>query len=599
VTLPLPTSTLPACTSPVAGQDLFVLHDRRLRTDVELEQTARFSDDVWRLSPAQLQRHARGRVLNFLALPADYRQVSKQLCYALLSGPLPLGESRRPSIDSVHRVHTELKRFLPWLAARQPGRALAELVGADLLDYQRHLIARLLSTAARQGARSAIRYLWRYRANLSGDRLLFDPLHIDGWGEPTATRSTENATNRIPEPVLGPLITWSLRFVDEFSVDILVANGQWWTLRDRSRLNRAGVNSGVQDKLRQVLDRHRDRGQPLPGRQGRLNIQFLAGMVGCHVISLDLYRHEIDAAVRELGVATYSSFDIPITATLDGRPWTDGIVSDQVTHGLAHLSRLLHTACYILIAYLSGMRDSEIKHLRRGCLSTERDTRGTAYRWKIASLAFKGERDPTGVEATWVVGHPAARAITVLEQLQAPDTDLLFTVLRNGSGAGSASRASNSVLSSSATNERLNDFVGWVNDYCATHGRADGIPPFNGKPWHLVTRCGIQTSTAPTRSNSAATRATWGRSRCWATGASSPAAAVTSSTWAGCWCGTRTSSTLTRSSSAASRTGWRRSRCWVTGASSAPSATRAGCSCGTPTGPAPTRSTSAATTRTR
>lgn len=152
--------------------------------------------------------------------------------------------------------------------------------------------------------------------------------------------------------------------------------------------------------------------------------------------------------------ATHSTLNIPITATLDGQPWTHGIVVDhQAIHSLPRLRRVLHIGCYVLIAHLSGMRDSEIKHLRRGCLRTEHDTQGDTYRWKITSLAFTGERDPTGVEATWVIGQPAARAIAVLEQLQRPETELLFTDLAQKPEAGAASRASNSAVSNSSTNQ--------------------------------------------------------------------------------------------------------------------------------------------------
>ena len=155
-----------------AGHDLFVLHARPLRETVELDHTARFSDDVWPLAPAVLQRHQNALALNFQNVPTCHRQVSKDLCYAMLSRPLPAAE-RRLSISTVHRALGELKRFYAWLQARQPGRALAELTGADLQDYQRHLLATVANTQARHDARRTIRLLWRYRDNLTDDRLRF------------------------------------------------------------------------------------------------------------------------------------------------------------------------------------------------------------------------------------------------------------------------------------------------------------------------------------------------------------------------------------------------------------------------------------------
>ena len=71
---------------------------------------------------------------------------------------------------------------------------------------------------------------------------------------------------------------------------------------------------------------------------------------------------------------------------------------------LAALARLLQDPCYLVLSFLSGARDSEIKHLRRGSLTIERDADGTAYRWKMRSLAFKAEDDPAGV-TYWKVFH--------------------------------------------------------------------------------------------------------------------------------------------------------------------------------------------------
>ena len=318
----------------------------------------------------------------------------------------------------------------------------------------------------------------------------FDPRHVDGWSEPAGGRAAENATDRIPEPVLGPLIAWSLRFVDVFGPDILAANQRWHELHDRSRRDPPGVNTGVRDKLERLLEGYRERREPVPGRKGRPNMNFMAGLLGCDVASLGRYRPEIDAAAEELGSAAYSAFDVPITGMLDGQPWTDGIVSDhQVPHGLAHSSRLLQIACYVLIAYLSGARDSEIKHLRRGCLHTQYDTGGTAYRWTFTSLAFKGERDPTGTEATWVIGHPAARAITVLEQLQPPGTDLLFAGLLNGPGVGSVSPgAATAPCPTPPLTTRSTTWLAGSTTTAPPIARDDGIPQVNGKDWRLISR---------------------------------------------------------------------------------------------------------------
>ena len=73
------------------------------------------------------------------------------------------------------------------------------------------------------------------------------------------------------------------------------------------------------------------------------------------------------------------------------------------------------------------MRDSEIKHLRRGCSAKPpHGSDGNVVRRLITSLAFKGVI-PTGVTATWVISEPVERAVSFSEQLQEPDIDYLIT----------------------------------------------------------------------------------------------------------------------------------------------------------------------------
>jgi hypothetical protein len=469
--------------------EVFVLHGSHLRPNTTLVDTARFRDDTWSLRQTVLQKQQKTLTLNFTAFPGRYRLAAKELGYAMLSGPLPPGE-RRPEPTTVHSVLSRLKVFLTWLdSVTPPGPAAEEITEAELLDFSKHLHQTVRSTSTRATHRTAVRTLWRFRTGLSSCALPFDPRHLQIWSEPNQ-RSGENATSRIPEQVHGPLLAWSLRLIDDFAADILAATHEWTILRDRSRRPAAGRNSGLGEQLEALLADHAARSRPLPGWRGGVNIRMLADTLACATSSLDkAHRHTIDAAAARLGVSAYAYFDIPITGQLDGQPWTDGIITDSIHPlGLPKLARILHGACYTAIGFLSGMRDNEIKHLRRGCLSVERDEHGQPYRWKVTSLAFKGENDPHGVEATWIVGAPAARAIAVIEQLQPPGRDYLFDYLPHSPGAGQAATAANATAAVAATNQQLNDLLGWINTYCQTHGRDDGIPLVNGHVWKLSTR---------------------------------------------------------------------------------------------------------------
>lgn len=469
---------------------VYVLHGCPLRPGVRLEQTSRFADAQWRLGPAMVQAHERPRILNFALVPERYATVTKELCYGMLSGPLPENEDR-PSLQSVLAVFAELRRFFTWLDQRPHSRctALATLTGADLSDYQRHLLIVMADKpVTRNRARAAIRRLWRWRPQLHTDRLAFDPAHIDGWGEPRRQRRSDNTTQRIDEPVLGALFTWSLRFVDDFSADITAAYHHWL---DHSRATKSVVTTprtmDVVHRLQRLLDAHRAQHRPLPGYRGRPNRRQIARLLGCDPQSLNRYSAEITAVARAVGVSTGPALNTAITGQLEDRPWIEAITTDtrSPTH-VGLLARMLQTACYIVIAYLSGMRDGEIKHLRCGCLRIDYDEAARPYRWKLDSRAFKGEGEREGVAATWCVGQPVARAIDVLHTLQPASTEFLFACTNHGPQP--RTQTPGRALSTLQTNAYLNEFTAWIKRHCADHDRFDAVPEVHGQPWRLSTR---------------------------------------------------------------------------------------------------------------
>lgn|GEM_PF-2118240 len=77
-----------------------VLHGRELRDDARLEETSRFGEERWVLTPAILQRHQPGAVLDFTRIPGAHRAVARELFYGLLSRPLPPGLPRSRSPQS-------------------------------------------------------------------------------------------------------------------------------------------------------------------------------------------------------------------------------------------------------------------------------------------------------------------------------------------------------------------------------------------------------------------------------------------------------------------------------------------------------------------
>lgn len=485
--------TLPANPHPFHGRSIF--DGRTVRPGTDGRLAARFSDDIWDLVPASFQQHCVSIVLDFTTVPLRYRLVAKELAITLLSGPVPARELGLPKVGTILSLFATIRSFLTWLQDRagQDGGPLplSALRPADLLDYHQYLMETQSNSAVRDNYRVAVRYFWRYRTVLVTDLLSFDPRRINGWGEPGTRSNTENATDRIPEQVLGPLVVWSLRFIDDFAGDILAADHHWRRLRLGEAKTHPDARRWVRPALEQLLAEHRDTGRPLPGRSGRPNRRHLASLLGCDASTLrqDYCRDLIDQTAREVGVCDTIACDVTIIGRIDGAPWINQITTDRTdrTTGALHLLTALSTACYVVIAFLSGMRDSEIKHLRRGCVSVKRDRHDRAYRWLITSLAFKGEHDPTGVEATWVVGAPVARAVAVLEQLQ-PEQELRLFAPTIQSPAVRRGTVAEHVTLTTTTNAHLNTLTAWINSYCGTHGRADAIPDVNATQWRLSTR---------------------------------------------------------------------------------------------------------------
>ena len=83
----------------------------------------------------------------------------------------------------------------------------------------------------------------------------------------------------------------------------------------------------------------------------------------------------------------------------------------------------LRAACYVVVAYLSGMRHPEVNDLEAGGIRRRRGPGGRVIRWYIYGLygrTRKGTRSP--VEARWVVVEQVAAAVEILERLSTSAT---------------------------------------------------------------------------------------------------------------------------------------------------------------------------------
>jgi len=198
--------------------------------------------------------------------------------------------------------------------------------------------------------------LFQYRGAMK-DGLVVDPLK----GELAANIVSKNAgssfeskTQIIPEEILRPLVRASLQYVDQLAEYLLDASEKVEEIRTRKS------SDDVQHYGTQCLLQHVPSGYQLAGTR-------------------------LENGLRSLR---------------------------QLSRELSYLQ----TACFVLIAFATGMRLSELLSLRAGCCKTETRPGQPDLVW-LHSRVFKMQGVPDGRKAKWLGGPLCAKAVQVLERL--------------------------------------------------------------------------------------------------------------------------------------------------------------------------------------
>jgi integrase len=106
-------------------------------------------------------------------------------------------------------------------------------------------------------------------------------------------------------------------------------------------------------------------------------------------------------------------------ATLDGEktPWHG---ASPCLRDVRYLIGRLYDACFVVIAYLVGMRVSEILGLEADCIERRPSDEGGHDIAYLRGRIYKTSPSPEGKPHLWVVPAPVVRAVAVLEKLSAP-----------------------------------------------------------------------------------------------------------------------------------------------------------------------------------
>ncbi|MCA6090625.1 hypothetical protein LE181_00310 [Streptomyces sp. SCA3-4] len=435
----------------------------------------RFGDRVWNLAVAGHagNRYASEFFIDFKSLSdATRREAAREfLFWRLNTRPV---RGRPPSISTVAAEWWNLRCFLRFLDAEH-GRIRLDAVTQPVLDSY------LIHCRGEELMQSSLRHRLQVipRLHLAAEAMPTDSLEINPWngrpltriiGGPTASKH-ENQTPRIPPQVIAPLVQAALFYIRTAAPDIIKARAELMELQ----ASVSDIHGLSLTRLDQYLHSLAASGRGVPVLDGAGLQPHLAGSPAYTYImqksgagrgyASGSYADRIARALGRLGPEP-GGMDAPIAPhPQTGRPWRDRFSPPAVPHE----ERRLRAACYVLIAYLSGMRDSEVKELRDGCHFTERSTDDVVLRHKVRSQLIKGGR---GAPESWVIIEPVAQAIEVLECL--PHRDLLFCRPVTG--------RPHSTVSANRMNDNLNEFLA----HCAEIGYP--VPDVDGEPWNLTTR---------------------------------------------------------------------------------------------------------------
>jgi integrase len=501
---------------PLSGKP--VLESAPLRHGFKRSALSRFEDGRWDLSPAVFRENTRicAMIVHFDRLTDPSVDCAlREFLYARLNFDVP-GHRNRPPPASIRQLFSRTRRFLEFIVAKRGACHLPSVDQALLDSYRDHL----MGDGQRRPTQVAhllevVIDLHHYRDHMPSGGLDLPP-----WNGRTAflvagVRWTagENKTPRMPEEVIAPLLQWSLKYITTFSADILAARAEIETLRRRQkaliaadkRLAAPERRQRRHDRLIAYINQLRSAGRGVPtwtaahnrvirndpisgANTPPINAPLIHMHIGVdaqaepagHILLWKPTKTIVLDAITELGAET-GGFDTTVSIDPDtGKPWRPRF--DAKT--LLLEERMLQSACYIVCAYLTGMRDCEVQAMRAGCLSIRRSEDGLIERYAIKSTVYK-RRDVRGQAESWITIEPVAKAIDVLERLtqhirSRRGGDTLWRVLDDAH--------SRKAHISAEIVRQLNAFRDHLNAQFATP-EAPIVPPGpDGRPWRITTR---------------------------------------------------------------------------------------------------------------
>lgn len=380
-------------------------------------------EDVWDLR-CVLPRTWRTWRLDFTQIgdPVTRRTAKEYVASRLHRGSLGLGPMKATAAAAELRVFIAVMKDL-----REVGAPRLSTVGRTHLDS--------VLTRWKPSPDNAVRHVTLLKHLAAhGPFLSQDRLNALPWNGRSAYAIAdvrrikgENATPRIPEEVLAPLLRAAVFYVEKASGDILTAQREIAALEAARKGQNLGHGQARERVLAFITERRAvGRGIPaLPRETAHTvpdavtvdgvpqspNHSLVSLLTGCG--NAAHLRPLMAEAAEDIGYEE-GGLDTPMSGwPATGRPWRPRLSPVMLANELS----FLRTACWIVIAYLSGMRDVEVRELDRDCATTETGADGRP-RYKLRGRVYKGkDRKLSGDEAEWVVLDVVHRAVAVLREI--------------------------------------------------------------------------------------------------------------------------------------------------------------------------------------
>lgn len=218
---------------PLPGPDSPVVMDRWISPG-NTHPNSRYSDDIWSMGPLTDNPGTSIHKINWRSCPATLRSEFRRIVWVLINGELRptyvqergFQNRARDGVISMRDNIVQWMKFARWLD-RQGVSQLSDCT----IEHWKAYAAENTSGCTRDYTRTVLCWL--------SDLSAFDQLSISPCGATrppwedegiddylpaeTAEAGGENKTEPLDPTVIGPVLTWSIRLVEDFSEDILAA----------------------------------------------------------------------------------------------------------------------------------------------------------------------------------------------------------------------------------------------------------------------------------------------------------------------------------------------------------------------------------------